>query len=113
VGKLAIEPTGADDVPGLRLRGDLDMAGVVELERELERLEASRPDVVLLDLRELTFLDSSGLRSLLAADNRARRRGRRLELVRAPAGVQRVFEIALLDRRLTFVELPEAIEGAS
>jgi anti-anti-sigma factor len=94
--------------PAIAIRGELDISGVEELERSLAELESEQPQVLVIDLRGVTFLDSSGLRALLAADRRARRAGRRLALVRGPEPVQRVFEIALLDRRLTFVDPPEA-----
>ena len=90
----------------LALSGELDYAATAALEAELERLEQQAPQRLVVDLREITFIDSSGLRLLLAADARARSAGRRLELVRGPDVVQRVFEISLLDRRLTFVDDP-------
>jgi anti-anti-sigma factor len=93
--------------PTLAVRGELDISGVEELERALAEVESTEPQVIVIDLREVTFLDSSGLRSLLATDRRAKAAGRRLALVRGPDPVQRVFEIALLDRRLTFVEAPD------
>ena len=88
------------------LAGELDYAATDSLEAELEKVEQAAPERLVLDLREVTFIDSSGLRLLLAADARAQDRGRRLELVRGPDVVQRVFEISLLDRRLTFVDDP-------
>lgn len=94
--------------PAIAVRGELDISGVEGLERSLAEVESEQPPVLVIDLRGVTFLDSSGLRALLAADRRARRAGRRLALVRGPEPVQRVFEIALLDRRLTFVDAPEA-----
>lgn len=105
LGVTVVERSGG---PALALRGELDISGVGELERALAEVEAGEPRVLVIDLREVTFLDSSGLRSLLAADRRAKAAGRRLVLVRGPGPVQRVFEIALLDRRLTFVEAPES-----
>lgn len=94
--------------PALAVRGELDISGAEALERALAEVEAGEPHVLVIDLREVTFLDSSGLRSLLAADRRAKGAGRRLVLVRGPDPIQRVFEIALLDRRLTFVDAPES-----
>jgi anti-anti-sigma factor len=108
VGRLGIQQARIDDVPVLRLQGDLDLAGVAALEHALAGLEELDLDVLVLDLRAVSFLDSSGLRALLAADARARAADRRLVLVRGPDVVHRVFEIALLDRRLTFVDTPEA-----
>lgn len=86
------------------LRGELDLAGVPTLERELGAVEETAPPLLVLDLRGLTFIDSTGLRAVIAADDRARRQGRRLVLVPGPEPVQRVFRITGLDRRLAFVE---------
>lgn len=90
----------------VRLDGELDIASVTELDSELARVEGDGSPLVI-DLRGVTFLDSSGLRSILAADARARGRGGRLLLVKASPTVHRVFEIALLDERLEFVDAPD------
>jgi anti-sigma B factor antagonist len=94
------------------LQGELDIAAVAELEPELERLERDALGLIVLDLRGLTFLDSSGIRMILAADARAREQGRRLALVPGPEPVHRIFELALLDRRLDFVPDPSSLDSA-
>jgi anti-anti-sigma factor len=96
----------------LVLRGELDLYGTVAIEPELERL-ASEPGVeaVALDLRELEFMDSSGLRAVVLADQRLREAGRRLALVRGPHAVQRVFELTRVAERLEFVDAPEQVRA--
>jgi anti-sigma B factor antagonist len=79
------------------LRGELDLAHAYTFDEELRRAEARHPSCVVIDLRELTFLDSSGLARLLAARRRARRLGHRLLLVRGSAAVQRLFALAAVD----------------
>jgi anti-anti-sigma factor len=92
------------------LRGELDLLSTAELESELERLtEEPGCDVVALDLRELEFLDSSGLRLVVLAERGLRDNGRRLVLVRGPQPVQRVFEITRMTDRLEFVDAPEHV----
>jgi anti-anti-sigma factor len=88
------------------LVGELDYVGAAAVEAELERVEQRSPPRLVIDLRGVTFIDSSGLRLLLEADVRARKAGRSLVLVRGSEVVQRVFEISLLDRRLAFVDDP-------
>jgi anti-sigma B factor antagonist len=66
----------------------------------------------VLDLRALSFMDSSGLRALLAADARAKEAGRRLVLVRGDERVQRVLRITRLDERLEIVDDIDAVAGA-
>lgn len=93
------------DVAFLRLEGELDLSSAPEAEATLTRLEEEDPPATLvLDLSGIRFLDSTGLRFILAADSRARRSGRRLQIVPGPEAVHRVFRIALLDGRLEFVE---------
>ena len=96
----------------LALRGELDLATVPEAEAALMRLEHdSNPTTIVLDLHELLFMDSTGLRFVLAADARATGSDRRFVVVRGPRNVHRVFLLALLEDRLEFVETAEAIGG--
>lgn len=92
--------------------GEFDIAGVDVVEAELRRAESGGADVVVIDLTRTSFLDSSGLRVILAAHGRARDSGRRLVLRPGPPEVQRVFELAgLADGRLAFSD--EAPPGDS
>ena len=88
--------------------GELDLSGAAILEDELDRL-AAEPELatVVLDLRGLEFMDSSGLRLVVMADMRARETGRRFALVRGGDTVHRVFEITRTSERLEFVDAPE------
>ena len=88
--------------------GELDLSGAAILESELERL-AAEPGLgsVVLDLRGLEFMDSSGLRLVVIADMRAREAGRRFALIRGGDTVHRVFEITRMSERLEFVDAPE------
>lgn len=99
------------DIPILSLSGELDIAVVGRLDQGLAPLEEHRPAVLVLDLRELSFMDSSGLRLVLEADMRARRDGRRLVVVRGPDAVHRVFTVATLDKRLEFVDDPSDVHS--
>jgi anti-sigma B factor antagonist len=88
--------------------GELDLSGAAVLEDELDQLAAeSELATVVLDLRGLEFMDSSGLRLVVMADMRARETGRRFTLVRGGDTVQRVFEITRMSERLEFVDTPE------
>ncbi len=90
------------------LRGELDLPATPQLEPELERLaEVPGIEAVVLDLRGLDFLDSSGLRLILVADRRLRDGDRRLVLVRGLQHVQRVFEITRMTERLEFIDAPD------
>lgn len=86
------------------LTGELDLSTIQKVEQELARIEAEGPATVALDLSKLTFLDSSGLRVIVSADQRARRENRRFVVVRGPETVQRVFSITRLDEQLELVD---------
>jgi anti-anti-sigma factor len=111
VSRFEYESEERGPVAVVTLRGELDLLSTVELEPELERL-ADEPGVgvAVLDLRELEFLDSSGLRLIVMAERALRQGGRRLVLVRGPQPVQRVFEITRMTERLEFVDAPEHVQ---
>ena len=94
----------------IALQGELDLAHAYTFDEELRRVEESRPSCVVIDLRELSFLDSCGLARLLAARRRARRLGHRLVLVRGPKAIQRLFALSAVDEAFELVnDVPEAL----
>jgi anti-sigma B factor antagonist len=107
---LEFETTRNGAVAVITATGELDLSGAALLEGELERL-AEEPDLatVVLDLRGLEFMDSSGLRLVVLADMQARESGRRFVLVRGTETVHRVFEITRMSERLEFVADPEEV----
>jgi anti-sigma B factor antagonist len=109
VPRLDFRTTRAGAVAVVEPIGDLDLAGAAVLEEELSRL-AAHPELgtVVLDLRGLAFLDSSGLRLVVLADMEAREAGRRFALIRGAEHVHRVFEITRMSERLEFVT-PEQV----
>ena len=97
----------------IALRGELDLAHAYTFDEELRRIEESRPSCVVINLKELAFLDSCGLARLLAARRRARRAGHRLILVRGSAGIQRLFALSAVDEAFEMVsEVPAALTSA-
>jgi anti-anti-sigma factor len=97
-----------DGVAVIALLGELDVAGVTMLEQELERVSSQvDPSALVLDLSELDFMDSTGLRLVVTADQRAREDGRAFALVRGKEDVQRVFEITRMLDRLRFLDSAE------
>ena len=101
---LEFETREQEDRAHVTLRGELDLSTAEKVERELHRIEQTGTKLVVLDLSALTFLDSTGLRLIVGADQRARQSDRRLAVVRGPATVQRVFTITKLDERLEMVD---------
>jgi anti-sigma B factor antagonist len=90
----------------IALTGELDLAGTVALEQELAAVEDR---AVVLDLRGLEFMDSTGLRAIVVAATDAERDGRRFALVAGSEPVMRVFEVTRMRERLPFVDAPEVL----
>jgi anti-sigma B factor antagonist len=109
--KLEFETTRNGSIATVRPTGELDLSGAAVLEAELDRL-AEDPGLaaVVLDMRGLEFMDSSGLRLVVVADMRAREAGRRFSLIRGGETVHRVFEITRMSDRLDFVDAAEDVE---
>jgi anti-sigma B factor antagonist len=107
---LAFETTTNGTVAVVAPTGELDLSGATVLEAELDRL-AAEPELgtIVLDLRGLEFMDSSGLRLIVMADMRAREAGRRFALVKGTDTVHRVFDITRMSERLDFVASPEDV----
>jgi anti-sigma B factor antagonist len=103
---FAIQIEEASGTARVVLQGELDIATSPKAEAELRRIEGGGVRLVVLDLRGLTFMDSTGLRLLVGADARARESGHRLAIVRGPDAVHRVLEITGLDTRLDVVADP-------
>jgi anti-sigma B factor antagonist len=102
--EVTIEHDGS--TPRVVLAGELDLATADQLEDELKRVESSEPPKLVLDLRKLEFMDSTGLRAVIAADSRARERGGKVVIVRPPEEVDRVFRITRMDQHLELVDDP-------
>ncbi len=101
---LQVTTQDSDGQVTVSLKGELDLSSVGKVEEELRRVEAEGPSLLVLDLSGLSFLDSTGLRAVVTADERARENGRRLVVVRGPDAVQRVFSITRLEERLEMVD---------
>ena len=107
------DDTSRTELAEVPLDGDVDIASAGEIEARIRSAEAEGPSVILIDLRQVSFLDSSGLRLILGAAIRAEAAGRRLVLVRGPERVQRVFELTNLQSRLEFVDHPSLLADPS
>jgi anti-anti-sigma factor len=107
---FSVEKEARGTAVRLVLAGDLDLATADEAERAILAAEESQPPILILDLSELAFMDSTGLRVVLSAAQRAGDERRRLVLVKGPEVVQRVFEITRLAERLEIVDSADGIE---
>ena len=92
-----------DGVAVMALSGELDMATVPILRENLAPFEGNGVSTIVLDLHDLTFIDSSGLLAFLEARRRAMSNGHRLLLSGAGPAARRLFELtgtqSLLDEQ--------------
>lgn len=102
-GALEIDERRSDASRTLALRGELDISTADRLQDTVTRLcvaEAARE--LTLDLRDLTFIDSSGLAAMVYAFRLCERSGCELAVIRGPQSVQDVFELTGLTELLPF-----------
>jgi anti-sigma B factor antagonist len=107
IGSLPPEPFEVEDAGSgahhtLVLSGDLDIASSATLKETLLEVSGAGTTGVTLDLRGLTFIDSTGLFMILYAKELADIHGYELSLVPGPRQIQRVFELTALLEVLPF-----------
>lgn len=88
------------------LVGELDLSNVQALTLRLAEAEAHAPAVLQIDLRGLTFIDSSGLGELFAANRRAHAEGRRIQLIKARGPIERVLNLARVEDVMDVIDGP-------
>lgn len=104
----AVRPFRVDVVPereSVRVvpAGELDLATVDQVADRLQDMREAAFGRIVLDLRALTFIDTSGLHLAHCWDAEARSNGMEFALIAGPAEVQRLFEMTGLSERLDFV----------
>lgn len=108
-----VEVRNADATTVISVSGELDLASSPALEEELERVAQSGAQLVVVDLRNLEFMDSTGLSVLVRAHQRAEENGRRLGLINGSQQVQRLLTLTGVADRLTLTDLPEELLDGS
>jgi anti-sigma B factor antagonist len=107
-----LEVRREDHATLIAVSGELDLASSPALQEELDRVAASDSSLLIIDLRELDFMDSTGLSVLVRAHQRAEEHGRRLAMVKGPQQVQRLLSLTGVADRLTLVDKPEELLGS-
>jgi anti-anti-sigma factor len=108
---LNIEVTKLPDVRRIALIGEADLAGTPDLEAALNEACTSGSELTVLDLRELTFIDSSGLHALIKGSQMHRARGCELKIIPGPASLQRLFELTGMNDALSFCDAEPAFDN--
>ena len=89
--------------------GELDLASGPELEAELDQLTGPDIQLVVIDLRQLDFMDSTGLSILVRAHQRLAGEGCEMGLVKGSQQVQRLLDLTGVAERLRLVDAPEEL----
>ena len=103
LGSLVVRSEREGEAHIIELIGELDLDGAPRLEEELRDAEAGDATSIVVDLGQLEFIDSTGLRLLVMAAERSQ--DGRFSLLRGPKQVHRVFEITDLVDRLPFADV--------
>jgi anti-sigma B factor antagonist len=101
---LEIDDAREGDSGRLTLSGELDIATVPRLEEAVTSMLAAQVKQLTIDLRPLSFLDSSGLRQFIVLRDRALAEGWTLSLVRPLGPALSIFQITRAEENLPFVE---------
>jgi anti-sigma B factor antagonist len=102
--RFTIDVQPERDVVRVCPRGDVDLATVGAISEQVEDLTATGFRRVVLDLRAVTFIDSTGLRLVLELDAAARDGGWEFGVIDGSRDVARVFDLAGVRSLVPFVE---------
>jgi anti-sigma B factor antagonist len=107
-----LETARSSSAAYLVLVGELDLSCTKRFRESLDKLVADTPENLVIDLRSVTFVDSTGLALLLRADALAREEGFRLHIVRSPTEiVNAVFEASGVNTLLPFTDAPPQLQA--
>jgi stage II sporulation protein AA (anti-sigma F factor antagonist) len=104
LGQLTVRSDREGEIHTIRLAGEVDLATADPVQRELERAEQSDAASIVLDLSQVTFMDSTGVRLLVTAHARSRADANRLTMLRGGPQVQRVIQLSGVDKLLPFAD---------
>jgi anti-anti-sigma factor len=100
--QLVVEAQHDGDAVIVVLAGEFDLATAAPVREALARAISQRRQRLVVDLRSVTFIDSSGLHTILDAYKLCRDAGPRLTIRPGPPNVQQVFELTNLLDSLPF-----------
>ncbi len=90
----------------LVLSGEIDLVAAPDVEAAIRHLCAQRTSRIVLDLRKVTFMDSTGLKAAISAQALCQAQGHEFGVIPGPRQVQTLFEITGLAKLLPFEEHP-------
>lgn len=93
----------------IAVSGELDLASGPELEAELDQISGHDTQLLVIDLRRLDFMDSTGLSILVRTHQRLAGEGCEMGLVKGSQQVQRLLDLTGVAERLRLVDTPEEL----
>jgi anti-sigma B factor antagonist len=102
----------AENLMIIALKGDLDTSAAQDLDVQMEGLLPLIKGELVIDLGELSYLNSTGIRSFIRLDKALKPLGKRFKFVNATSRILRIFQYCGLDRYFTFAAEPAAAGGA-
>ncbi len=109
VGQLLVTRSRDGSRHRLSLQGELDLVTAPELEDTVAELCLNGPQEIVLDMRHVVFMDSSGLRTVLASMDMCRQHGCEFMLVAGTGACRRLFEITGVIDDLPLLEADEIV----
>jgi anti-anti-sigma factor len=106
--RLRVDVRTGPDRTVVVLHGELDLAAASALSEQMTRAQEESAGALVLDLEDLQFIDSAGLRVLLAANDRARKSGRGFALTPGSPQVQRLLKVAGVSDHLQMLSSADA-----
>ena len=97
---VSVESRGT--VSGVAVSGELDLASSDAVQDALDEAVEQASEILVVDLSETTFIDSTGLHAVIRCERRAAAAGLSVVVIGACPQVRRVFELAGLDTRFSF-----------
>ena len=93
LGSLALRSQREGEAHIIELIGELDLDGAPRLEEELRSVEASDVQSIVVDLSQLTFIDSTGIIVIIEANRLLEAQGRHMLVVNGSPTVRRIFDV--------------------
>jgi anti-sigma B factor antagonist len=96
-------------VTTVKVSGELDLVSSPAFEAELERATDSDCDAIVVDLRTLDFMDSTGLHVLFKGHQRAQESGRAFAVTRGSDQVERLLTLTAVGDVMRILDSPEQV----
>jgi anti-sigma B factor antagonist len=106
---LQIDSRREGEMVVVALQGELDLASAPRFQSEIDSPEVAACATLVIDLDELQFIDSTGLRLIFSAHARAQERGQQFAVTQGSEQVRRLLAITRVGEHLRIVDSPQEL----